>query len=418
MLDINILRQNPNLIKEMLKHRNNQTIDIDKLIELDVEIRNIKAQIDSILHTRKVLSKEIGVIKSKKGDSKELENKVKSLSMEAASLEQQLALKTDEFFSTWLLVPNLIDSSVAIGKDESENVEVRKIGEPTIFDFNPKTHDEIAKQLDILDFDRAAKLSGSRFVYYKKQGAKLERSLINFMLDLHTKCGYQEMIVPYIVNEEAMLGTGQFPKFKEEAYNAGEQFLIPTAEVSLVNFYRDELVSESLLPIKFVAYSACFRKEAGSYGKDVRGIIRQHQFNKVELVQFIKPQESFDALENLTRQAELVLKELNLPYRVVMLCSGDLGFASAKTYDLEVWFPSQNCYREISSCSNTLDFQARRAKIRVQGSKDNYYPHILNGSGVAVGRCFAAILENYQTKDGNVKIPDKLVPYYGSEWLV
>jgi len=418
MLDINILRQNPNLIKEILKHRNNQTIDVDKLIKLDVEIRNTKAQIDSILHERKVLSKEIGVIKSKKGDSKELENKVKSLSMQAASLEQQLALKTDEFFSTWLLVPNLIDSSVVIGKDESENVEVRKAGEPTVFDFEPKAHDEIAKQLDILDFDRAAKLSGSRFVYYKKQGAKLERALINFMLDLHTKCGYQEMIVPYIVNEEAMIGTGQFPKFKEEVYNAGEQFLIPTAEVSLVNFYRDELISESLLPIKFVAYSACFRKEAGSYGKDVKGIIRQHQFNKVELVQFTKPQDSFDALENLTRQAELVLKELNLPYRVVMLCSGDLGFASAKTYDLEVWFPSQNCYREISSCSNTLDFQARRAKIRVQSTKGNYYPHILNGSGVAVGRCFAAILENYQTKDGNVKIPDKLVPYYGSEWLV
>ncbi len=418
MLDITILRQNPKLIKDMLVCRNNQTIDVDKLIELDIQIRNIKAQIDSILHKRKVLSKEIGVIKSKKGDSKELEDKVRDFSMEVTSLEEQLSLKTDEFLSVWLLVPNLIDVSVAIGKDESENVEIRKVGEPTIFDFEPKAHDEIAKQLDILDFDRAAKLSGSRFVYYKKQGAKLERSLINFMLDLHIKSGYQEMIVPYIVNEEAMIGTGQFPKFKEEAYSTGEQFLIPTAEVALVNFYRDELISESLLPIKFVAYSACFRKEAGSYGKDVRGIIRQHQFNKVELIQFTKPQESFDALEELTSQAELVLKELNLHYRVVMLCSGDLGFASAKTYDLEVWLPSQNCYREISSCSNTLDFQARRAKIKVRGSQDNYYPHILNGSGVAVGRCFAAILENYQTKDGNVKIPDKLVPYYGSKWLL
>ncbi|MGC9257649.1 serine--tRNA ligase [Desulfurella sp.] len=418
MLDVSILRQNPKLIEDALKKRGNTSTDLNKLIDLDEQIRKIKSEIDSLLHTRKVISKEIGTIKAKKGDSRELEAKVKSIAAEVENLEESLSKKNDEFFSMWLLVPNLVDDAVVIGKDESENVEIRRVGEPKLFEFEAKAHDEIAKDLDILDFDRAAKVSGSRFVYYKNQGAKLERALINFMLDLHTKNGYIEVIVPYIVNEDSMIGTGQFPKFKEEAYNVEGQFLIPTAEVPLVNFHKDEILNESLLPIKYVAYSACFRKEAGSYGTDVRGIIRQHQFNKVELVQFTKPQDSFNALESLTNQAELVLKELGLPYRVVMLCSGDLGFASAKTYDLEVWFPSQKRYREISSCSNTLDFQARRAKIKVKGSKGNYYPHTLNGSGVAVGRCFAAILENFQTKDGNIKIPEKLVSYYGSEYLL
>lgn len=418
MLDVSILRQNAQLIKDTLNRRNNTYIDLDKLIQLDEEIRKTKASVDSLLHTRKILSREIGSIKAKKGDSKQLESQVKELSVQIESLEKVLLKKEDEFLSVWLLVPNLVDNSVVYGKDENDNVEIRRVKEPAIYEFEVKPHDEIAKNLGILDFDRAAKVSGSRFVYYKNQGARLERALINFMLDLHTKSGYTEMFVPYIVNEDCLIGTGQFPKFKEEAYNVEGQFLIPTAEVSLVNFHREEMLDESMLPLKYVAYSACFRKEAGSYGKDVRGIIRQHQFNKVELVQITRPQDSFDALEDLTNQAELVLKELGLPYRVVMLCSGDLGFASAKTYDLEVWFPSQKRYREISSCSNTLDFQARRAKIKVKGSKANYFPHTLNGSGVAVGRCFAAILENFQTKDGNVKIPEKLVPYYGSEWLI
>jgi len=418
MLDVSILRRNAQLIKDTLNRRNNTSIDLDKLIEIDEEIRKIKANLDSLLHTRKIISKEIGSIKAKKGDSKELELKVKELSYQIESLEENLSKKQDVFLSIWLLVPNLVDNSVVYGKDENDNVEIRKIGEPSLYEFEVKAHDEIAKKLDILDFDRAARVSGSRFVYYKNQGARLERALINFMLELHTKNGYTEMFVPYVVSEDSLIGTGQFPKFKEEAYNVEGQFLIPTAEVPLVNFHREEILDESMLPLKYVAYSACFRKEAGSYGKDVRGIIRQHQFNKVELVQFTKPQDSFDALEDLTNQAELVLKELGLPYRVVMLCSGDLGFASAKTYDIEVWFPSQKRYREISSCSNTLDFQARRAKIKIKGTKENYFPHTLNGSGVAVGRCFAAILENYQTKDGNVKIPEKLVPYYGSEWLI
>jgi len=418
MLDVSILRQNAQLIKDTLNLRNNTSIDLDSLIKLDEEIRKIKANVDSLLHARKIISKEIGSIKAKKGDSKELESKVKELSSQIESLEKNLSKKQDEFLSIWFLVPNLVDDSVVYGKDENDNIEIRKIGKPHVYDFEFKAHDEIAKKLGILDFDRAAKVSGSRFVYYKNQGARLERALINFMLDLHIKNGYVEMFVPYIVSEDSLIGTGQFPKFKEEAYKVEEQFLIPTAEVPLVNFHREEVLDESMLPLKYVAYSACFRKEAGSYGKDVRGIIRQHQFNKVELVQFTKPQDSFDALEDLTNQAELVLKELGLPYRVVMLCSGDLGFASAKTYDLEVWFPSQKCYREISSCSNTLDFQSRRAKIKVKGTQANYFPHTLNGSGVAVGRCFAAILENYQTKDGNVKIPEKLVPYYGSEWLI
>lgn len=416
MLDVNILRQNPKLIEKILNLRNIVGIDVNKLIELDQESRNIKSDIDNFLHHKKTISKEIGLLKSKKQNSKELEGAVREISSKIGFLEENLSKKQDEFLSIWYLVPNLVHESVVYGKNEDDNVEIRKIGSPGNFDFSIKAHDEIGKELDILDFDRAARLSGSRFVYYKNEGARLERALINFMLDLHTRNGYKELIVPYIVDEQALIGTGQFPKFREEAYNVEGQFLIPTAEVALVNFHYNEILDESLLPIKYVAYSACFRKEAGSYGRDVKGIIRQHQFNKVELVQFTKPQDSFTALEELTNEAELVLKELDLPYRVVMLSSGDLGFASAKTYDLEVWFPSQNRYREISSCSNTLDFQTRRSKIRVK-DEVTYYPHTLNGSGVAVGRCFAAILENYQTKDGNIKIPEKLIQYYGKEWL-
>ncbi len=416
MLSLDLLRKNPELLSKKLKDRFSD-IDVNELVELDKQVRSHKAELDNLLATRNKLSKEIGIRKRKKESADDLIEKVNEISERIKDAEKRYQKLYSEFLNRWLLVPNIIDDSVPIGKDETYNVEIRRWGEPTEFDFKPKEHDEIATRLDILDFERAAKLSGSRFVVYKNAGARLERALINFMLDLHTKRhGYQEIIPPYIVNEEIMVGTGQFPKFKEEAYETDGQYLIPTAEVPLVNLHRNEILREEQLPIKYVSYTACFRKEAGSYGKDVKGIIRQHQFNKVELVQFRKPDESYAALEELTSHAEAVLKELGIPYRVVVLSSGDIGFSAAKTYDIEVWLPGQQKYREISSCSNTLDFQARRASIRYK-TKDGKkgFVHTLNGSGVAVGRCLVAILENYQQRDGSVRIPEKLIPYFGDE---
>ena len=416
MLDVNILRKNPELLKENLAKRHSD-INVDELIELDKNLRKSKAELDELLSKRNKLSKEIGKRKAKKENADDLINEVNKINQQIEETEERYNKLHKEFMDKWLLVPNILEDDVPVGEDENDNVEIRKVGEPPKFNFKPKEHHEIAQNLGILDFERAAKLSGSRFVIYKGDGAKLERALINFMLDLHTKKhGYTEIIPPYIVNYEVMVGTGQFPKFIEEAYETDGQYLIPTAEVPLVNMHREEILNEEDLPLKYVAYTACFRKEAGSYGKDVKGIIRQHQFNKVELVQFTKPEESDKALEKLTNDAEEVLKLLGLPYRVVILSSGDIGFAAAKTYDIEVWLPGQNRYREISSCSNTLDFQARRASIRVKGKdKKKYFPHTLNGSGVAVGRCLVAILENYQQEDGSVKIPEALIPYFGKE---
>ncbi len=414
MLDLTMLRKNPDILKEKLKDRFSD-IDVDKLTALDIEVRKIKSQLDELLSARNKLSKEIGRRKAKKESADDLIKQVNSIAERIKETESIYSKKHNEFMNIWLLVPNIIDDSVPIGKDESDNVEIRKWGKIRQFDFKPKEHFEIAQQLDMLDFERGAKLSGSRFVVYKNEGARLERALINFMLDLHTKeHGYKEIMPPYIVNEEIMVGTGQFPKFINEAYETDGQYLIPTAEVPLVNLHREEILKENDLPIKYAAYTACFRKEAGSYGKDVKGIIRQHQFNKVELVQFSKPDDSFEALEKLTNDAESVLQMLDLPYRVVILSSGDIGFSAAKTYDIEVWLPGQNKYREISSCSNTLDFQARRASIRYKDPTGKMrFPHTLNGSGVAVGRCLVAILENYQQKDGSIKIPDALIPYFG-----
>jgi len=416
MLDVSILRKNPELLKENLAKRHSD-INVDELIELDKNLRKSKAELDELLSKRNKLSKEIGKRKAKKENADDLINEVNKINQQIEETEEIYNKLHKEFMDKWLLVPNILEDDVPVGEDENDNVEIRKVGEPPKFNFKPKEHHEIAQNLGILDFERAAKLSGSRFVIYKGDGAKLERALINFMLDLHTKKhGYTEIIPPYIVNYEVMVGTGQFPKFIEEAYETDGQYLIPTAEVPLVNMHREEILNEEDLPLKYVAYTACFRKEAGSYGKDVKGIIRQHQFNKVELVQFTKPEESDKALEELTNDAEEVLKLLGLPYRVVILSSGDIGFAAAKTYDIEVWLPGQNRYREISSCSNTLDFQARRASIRVKGKdKKKYFPHTLNGSGVAVGRCLVAILENYQQEDGSVKIPEALIPYFGKE---
>ena len=419
MINISILRNNEELLKKKLQQRN-ADIDIDKLKILDEDMRAKKAELDRLLAERNKLSKQIGQMRARKEAADGLIDDVNRLKERIQDAEECYNNLSGKFQSEWLLIPNMIDDSVPIGKNEDDNVEVRKCGSLRNFDFKPKEHYEIAVDLDILDFDKGAKLSGSRFVVYKAQGARLERALINFMLDLHTKeHGYKEIIPPYIVNEEVMVGTGQLPKFKDEAYATTDgQYLIPTAEVPLVNLHREEILDENKLPIKYVAYTACFRKEAGSYGKDVKGIIRQHQFNKVELVQFVEPDRSYEVLEQLTSDAESVLQLLDLPYKVVILSSGDVGFSAAKTYDLEVWIPSQNRYREISSCSNTLDFQARRANIRVRGkNKKLYYPHTLNGSGLAVGRCVVAILENYQQADGSVVIPEKLVPYFGDKIL-
>ncbi len=417
MLDIAVLRKEPELLRKNLEKRFSD-IDVDRLLDLDRKLRKQKAELDNLLSNRNKLSKEIGIRKKKKEDADDLIKKVNEIAEQIKETEALYNKSYDEFMKIWLFVPNLLDDSVPFGKDENDNVEVKRWGEAKKFDFKPLEHFEIATKLDILDFERGAKLSGSRFVVYKGAGARLERALINFMLDLHTKKhGYKEIIPPYIVNEEVMVGTGQFPKFREEAYETDGQYLIPTAEVPLVNLHREEILKESDFPIKYVAYTACFRKEAGSYGRDVKGIIRQHQFNKVELVQFTKAEDSFDALEELTNDAQEVLQLLELPYRVVILSSGDIGFSAAKTYDIEAWLPGQNRYREISSCSNTLDFQARRASIRYKKGSKMYFPHTLNGSGLAVGRCVVAILENCQQEDGSVKIPEKLVPYFGSEFI-
>jgi seryl-tRNA synthetase len=317
-----------------------------------------------------------------------------------------------------LTLPNLPNPGVKIGKSADDNLEVRRWGEPPRFDFDPKNHWDIGETLGILDFSRAAKIAGARFAVYRDAGAKLERALINFMLDLHTtEHGYKEVLPPALVNRAALVGTGQLPKFEEDLFHLapGDYFLIPTAEVPLTNLHRDEMLEREELPIKYVAYTPCFRSEAGSYGKDVRGLIRQHQFNKVEMVKFSEPESSYDELESMTLNAEEVLKRLRLPYRVVELCTGDMGFPSAKTYDLEVWLPGQNTYREISSCSNCEDFQARRANIRYRKDKKGkpIFVHTLNGSGLAVGRTLVAILENYQQKDGSVVIPEVLRPYMG-----
>jgi len=327
-----------------------------------------------------------------------------------------LESNTDDFL---LNVPNIPHESVPLGKDETENVEVRKWGEPRQFDFVPMNHWDIGEMLEIIDFERASKIAGARFSLLKGLGAKLERSLMNFMLDLNTSKGYKEVFPPLIVNRESMRGTGQLPKFTHELFviSDPEFYLIPTAEVPVTNIHRNEILSEKDLPIYYTAYTPCFRREAGSYGKDVRGLIRQHQFNKVELVKFVKPEDSYNELESLTKDAEDILQKLGLPYRVVALCTGDLGFAASKTYDLEVWLPGQQKYREISSCSNFTDFQARRANIRFkrEGKKGTEFVHTLNGSGLAIGRTLIAILENYQKKDGSIIVPEVLMPYMGVE---
>ncbi len=422
MLDLELIRKDPEFVKERLATRDEGLKDlVDKVLELDRERRAILKELESLRANRNIKSKEIGLLKKDGKDTSLLEEEVRKIRENIENYEEKLNLLESQLRDLMLRIPNLPHKSVPIGKDENENVEVRKWGKLRDFSFEPKPHWEIGERLGIFDFERAGKLSGSRFVILKDWGAKLERALINFMLDLHSRKGYREVLPPHLVRPEVLVGTGQLPKFEEELYycERDDLYLIPTAEVPLTNIFAKEILSEEDLPIYMVSYTPCYRREAGSYGKDVRGIIRQHQFNKVELVKITKPEYSYEELERLTADAEDVLRLLELPYRVVLLCTGDLGFASAKTYDIEVWFPSQGRYREVSSCSNCEDFQARRMGTKYRDSQGRlHFVHTLNGSGLAIGRTLAAILENYQQEDGSVIVPEALRDYVKADRIM
>jgi seryl-tRNA synthetase len=418
MIDVKRLRREPERIKELLSRRDKAYAElVDELLAVDGERRVLISEVENLKSERNRLSKEIGKLfkEGKKEEALNLKSKVEEISDRIVQLEKELSQIEEKFNSLILSIPNPPHPSVPVGEDENDNVVVRYWGEKPDFDFEPVPHWDIAKNLDILDFERATKLAGSRFVIYKKWGAKLERALINFMLDLHTQeHGYEEVIPPFLVNTKTMTGTGQLPKFKNDLYKVenDDLWLIPTAEVPLTNIHSGEILSEKELPKYYTAYTPCFRREAGAHGRDVRGIMRLHQFNKVELVKIVHPDTSYEELERLVREAERVLQLLNLHYRVVELCTGDLGFSAAKTYDIEVWIPSQERYREISSCSNCEDFQARRAKIRFRDKEGKTrLVHTLNGSGLAVGRTVIAILEQYQQKDGSVVVPEVLRDY-------
>jgi seryl-tRNA synthetase len=393
-------------------------IDWDEFVRLDRERREALANVERLKEKKNQLSGAIGKLRKSGADASALMREGEEVSEAIRSAEGPLKECEARFEHFILTLPNLPHPSVKVGNNETENLEMRRWGEPSKFAFAPKNHWDIGEELGILDFERAAKIAGARFAVYRDAGARLERALINFMLDLHTReHGYREILPPALVNRAALVGTGQLPKFEEDLFHLapGDYFLIPTAEVPLTNLHRGEIIERQDLPIKYVAYTPCFRSEAGSYGKDVRGLIRQHQFNKVEMVKFTEPEDSYDELESMVQNAEAVLQRLRLPYRVVELCTGDMGFGAAKTYDLEIWLPGQNTYREISSCSNCEDFQARRANIRYRKDKKGrpIFVHTLNGSGLAVGRTLVAVLENYQQEDGSVVVPEALRPYMG-----
>ena len=417
MLDIKLIRSNPELVKAALARRHSN-IDIEPLLELDVKRREVIFEVESLKAKQNEVSKQIPQLKKEGKDTtqvfadmKEISNKIKELDATVSEIDEKIQQMV-------LSIPNIPNEKVPDGADDSANIELRKNGTPRNFEFEPKAHWDLGENLNILDFATAAKISGARFTVYKGAGARLERAVINFFLDTHTTiAGYTEVFTPFMVNRDSMTGTGQLPKFEEDAFRVAnnDYFLIPTAEVPVTNMYRQDILDGTKLPIKHVAYSACFRAEAGSAGRDTRGLIRQHQFNKVELVKFSRPEDSYNQLESLTNDAERVLEMLGLPFRVVRLCAGDLGFSSAMTYDIEVWMPSYGRYVEISSCSNFEDYQARRANIKFKDNpKDKaQFVHTLNGSGVAIGRTVAAILENYQNDDGSITIPEVLVPYMG-----
>jgi seryl-tRNA synthetase len=422
MLDIRQIRENPEKIKTLLGLRNADFSEqIDSLLEVDTTRRQLSVAGDTLKARQNVVSKEIPAMKKRGEDTSEIMLEMKEISSEIKKIEAESAQLEQKQREYLLSIPNIPSESTPIGKSEDENVEVRRHGTPRDFDFEPLPHWDIGKNLGILDPETAAKVTGTRFHFYKGAGARLERSIVNFFLETHTKHGYTEVFPPFIVNRASMTGTGQLPKFEDGSFalRDWEYFLIPTAEVPVTNMHRDEILAAEQLPIKYCAYSACFRSEAGSAGRDQRGLIRQHQFNKVELVKFVRPEDSFHELEKLTADAERVLQLLGLPYRVSALCTGDIGFSSAKTYDLEVWMPSYNRYVEISSCSNFVDYQARRAGIRYRDSAGEkpQFLHTLNGSGVAVGRTVAAILENFQNKDGSVSIPEVLQSYFGDSLI-
>lgn len=415
MLDMKFIRDNREAVEAMLADRNS-TIELDPIFELDGKRRSILAEVETLKAKRNAQSKEIGRLKAQGQSTEAVMSEVGRLGDQISALDGELREVESELRDLLLRVPNMVQPTVPRGVDDSFNVEVRRWGEPPSIE-NPKSHFELGEALGIMDQQRAAKVSGSRFTFMIGLGARLERAVINFYMDTHASRGYKEVLPPYIVNRASMTGTGQLPKFQEDMYRLEglDAYLIPTAEVPATNFYREEIIDGAKLPIKFCCYSACFRAEAGAAGKDSRGLIRQHQFNKVELVKYATPEQSNDELEGMTADAEYVLQQLGLPYRVVVLSSGDMGFSSSKTYDIEVWMPAQNKYREISSCSNCLDFQARRAsiKFRREAKAKPEFVHTLNGSGVAVGRTVAAILECYQQADGSVKIPEVLIPYMG-----
>lgn len=418
MIDLKLLRKNPEIFYQALRKRNYDTSLIDRIVSLDKEWREYVTIVNNLKAKRNDLSKAVARLKAegRHEEAQQFIEESKKIGEEIASYEEKEKKLEEEMYKLALYIPNIPHESVPIGYDETENVEIRRWGEPRKFDFEPKAHWDLGTALGLLDFDRGAKLSGSRFTVMFGAIAKLERALTQFMLDTHTRNGYIEVNVPHLVRRETITATGQLPKFEEEVYlcERDDLFLIPTAEVSLAALHMDEILDESQLPLKYTAFTPCYRREAGSYGKDVRGLIRQHQFEKVELVWYTTPEKSFEALEELTRDAERILQLLGLPYRVVALCTGDLGFASAKTYDIEVWLPSYNGYKEISSCSNVTDFQARRGNIRYR-TKDGKvnYVHTLNGSGLAVGRTLVAIMENYQNPDGSITVPEVLRPYMG-----
>jgi seryl-tRNA synthetase len=416
MIDSRLIKERPEELRQMLGSRGAH-IDWDSLLKLDRERRTLLTKVEELRAQRRRASEEIAKLKREQRTADALVEEMRALGDRIKILEDSLHESEEQFNAITLGIPNLPHASVPLGKDSSDNVEIRRWGEPPAMAFAPKPHWELGERLGILDFERAARMTGARFAVYSGAGAHMERALINFMLDLHTReHGYREVLPPFLVNRASMIATGQLPKFEEDLFRLKDEdyFLIPTAEVPLTNLHREETLSQQTLPLRYAAYTPCFRREAGSYGKDTRGLIRQHQFNKVELVTFSAPEISYDELEQLTSHAEEVLRRLNLHYRIVSLCTADLGFAAAKTYDIEVWLPSQGVFREVSSCSNFETFQARRAEIRYkrQDGKSELV-HTLNGSGLAVGRTFVAILENYQQADGSVVIPDALRPYLG-----
>ena len=417
MLDIKFVKENLAAVQEMLKNRQNKT-SLDGFEQLEEKRRAILAEVEALKNKRNTVSKQVGLMKKNGENTDAIFAEMRQVGEQIDKLDAELKQVETDLREIMLRIPNMPKDDVPIGVDENDNPEKRRFMEPTKFNFEPKAHWDLGADLDIIDAERAAKVTGARFTFYKGMGARLERALINFMMDLHSnKHGYKEMLAPCMVNTDSMIGTGQLPKFAEDMFKVEgtDNSMVPTAEVPTTNYHREEILDAEQLPEYFCAYTACYRAEAGSAGRDTRGLIRQHQFNKVELIKFAKPEDSWDELEKMVDDAEDVLRILELPYRVITLCTGDMGFTSAKTYDIEVWMPAQNTYREISSCSNCLDFQARRASIKFRRDKKSKpeFVHTLNGSGLAVGRTFAAILENYQQADGSIVIPKALVPYMG-----